>query len=384
MARGSADPRQRDPPGWIVRWLPLVALALSLGCGQAASGAQQLALGADGVWSARRAVRSIASGAATADTEPQLWLADERAVTALSPSGEAVELWRPPRFTRILRLEALDLDGDGGSEWVVTLVGARIRSLVLGWRDGAWVTLAPGRPGFLRPLLGPEGVPILLGQAAGSERPYAGPIHRMLLDDGILTQGEALTLPPQLSVHDVFWVPQGDAVRLFSIEPTGHLGERDVRSPLALVWRADQRTVSRPVVIAREYSNILGEETEGVLDLPTPPTVFDADGDGVYSVLAVAGSTTPVAVLQNVRVLQGADARLLTPGARGLDEVLRTPLLGRAMVGAVPWVSADGAPVWAAAVWVRADTGFARPETRVYLFDPATGDLLRAGPAEAP
>ncbi len=365
-----------------MRLLALLGLLMTMGCGQAATGAQQLALGSDGIWSARRAVRSIASGSATADAPSELWLADERSVTTVQADGTASETWRPPRFARILRLEAMDLNGDGGSEWVVTLVGARMRSLVLGWRDGAWVELAAGKPGFLRPVLGPEGEPMLLGQSAGSESPYSGPIRRVHLADGALTDGEALMLPPQLSLHDVFWVPEGDLVRLFSLESTGHVGERDMRSPRALVWRSDGRTVSRPVVVERDYTNLLGEELEASLDLPTPPVVVDPDGDGTFEVMLVAGSTTPVAMLENVRVLQGGDARLMVPAARGLEEVRRTPLLGRAMVGVVPW-QVDGAPVWAAAVWVRADTGFARPETRVYLFDPTTGDLLSA-PSETP
>lgn len=363
-----------------MRALVLVGFLLSVGCGQVATGAQQLALGSDGIWAGRRAIRSIASGAATPDAPAELWLADERGVTTLKADGTAAESWRPPRFARILRLEAMDLDGDGGSEWVVTLIGSRVRSLVLGWRDGGWVALAPGHPGFLRPVLGPEGEPVLLGQSAGSDQPFVGPVRRMHLADGELTKGDALGLPPQLAVHDVFWVPEGDAVRMFSLESSGHVGERDMRSPRALVWRSDTRTVSRPVLVEREYTNLLGEDLDGTLDLPTPTVVFDSDGDGVFEVLVVAGSTTPVAVLENVRVLQGGDARLLSPAARGLEELRRTPLLGRAMVGAVPW-QVDGAAVWAAAVWVRADGGFARPETRVYLFDPATGDLLPPAPA---
>ena len=363
--------------------LLVLGLLFMTGCGAAATGAQQLALGSPGVWSARKAVRSIASGTATPESEPALWLADDRGVTELAIDGTATEAWKPPKFTRVLRLEAMDLDDDGASEWVVTLMGTRIRSLLLGWRDGAWVELARGRPGFLRPVIGPDGVPVLLGQSAGSDRPFVGPIKEVTLKDGKLVDGEALRLPPQLSVHDVFWVPEGDRVRLFSVESTDHLGERDPRSPRALIWRSDGRVVSRPVVVDREATNLLGEDVDSALELPVPPSVLDSDCDGTYEVLTVAGSTTPVAILQNVRVLQGADARMLVPGARGLEEVRRTPLLGRAMVGVVPWADVAGDLVWAAAVWVHAEAGFVRPETRVYLFDPSTGDLLPSSPPAA-
>ena len=49
--------------------------------------------------------------------------------------------------------------------------------------------------------------------------------------------------------------------------------------------------------------------------------------------------------------------------------------MGRAMIGVVPWTH-RGRSVLAAAVWTRADTGFTRPETRVFILDPATGDLV--------
>lgn len=366
-----------------MRAVALLLAALVCGCGAAAQGARDLAVQTDALWTANQAVRSIASGRATADGPLVLWVADERRVTRVRADGDSEEVWTPPVFQRILRLEALDLTGDGASEWVVTLDGSRVRSFVLGYVGGSWQELAPGEPGFLRPLVGPDGSPWLLAQSAGAERPFSGPVRRLQLVEKGLEEVERLTLPLDISLHDLVYVPTADGGhRLFTFEPNGQLGERDPRTPRALIWRADARTVSRPVSVERDYSNLLGEEHEDRLELPVPAQVVDLDGDGTRELLTVAGPTTPVAVLDNVRVLQGGDARVMVPAARGLEERVRSPLLGRAMVGVVRFRDAAGHPALAAAVWTRADTGFARPETRVLLLDPTTGDVL-PGPGAA-
>jgi hypothetical protein len=359
----------------------LVVMSL-VGCGHAAAGAQARALGGGALWTGAQAVRSLATGAPRAGDEEVLWLAAETGVTEVSADGTSREVWRAPRFVRVLRLEAMDLDGDGASEWIVTAEGSRVRSWVLRFDGAAWREGSTKRPGYMRPLQGPDGLPWLLGQSAGVERPYSGGILKLDPSDPSLRGGEPLDLPPTLSLHDVFWVPTEGGARLFAYEPTGQISELDPRSPRAQLWRSDARIVSCPVVVERQSGNLLGEEFTDRLALPVPPVVVDLDGDGAAEVLMVAGTTTPVAVLDNVRVLQGGDARVLVPGVRGLDERNRSPLLGRAMVGVVPFHRPGGRAVLAAAVWTRADTGLARPETRVMLLDPATGDMLDLDAAE--
>lgn len=365
-----------------MRALLLLMMVAVTGCGHAAAGAQARALEAGALWTGPTAVLSLAVGRVNKSGDEVLWLAHEKAVVELADDGVANEVWRPPKFARVVRMEAMDLDGDGGAEWVVTIDGVRIRSVVLSHDGEQWVETA-NRTGFLRPLMGPDGEPWLLAQSVGAEQSYSGPITRMTLSGGRLAAGETVDVPRTLSLHDIFYVPTAEGHRLFAFEPSGHLSERDPRSPRAQLWRADARTVSRPVQVDRRVGNLLGEEVEETLELPVPPVVTDLDGDGSHEVLVVAGVTTPVAVLENVRVLQGGDARVMKPGVRGLEESHRSLLLGRAMVGAVPFVLRDGTSVLAAAVWTRSDTGFVRPESRVFLLDPATGDLLnRSAPKE--
>jgi hypothetical protein len=339
--------------------------------------AQDRALAGDAIFVGPVLVTGLTTGRDAADGPEQLWLADEKRVVRLRLGEEPVELWKAPVFSRLLRLEAADLDGDGVDEWVVLLDQGRMRSLVVRL-DEDGVRVQDGRPfsGYLRPLLRASGDVILVGQRAGAEVPFRGQIHRVeRTDHGGWRSGESLPLPADVSIYEFFVVPTGEeGGRLFGAEEGGKLIERDPRNPRAVIWRSDERVAGRPLEVDRTYQNLLGETQEEVLRLLPPVSVLDAGGDG--DLLLVGGVHNPVAVLQNLRIWQGGDVRLYKLSSRGLEEVRRTPLVGRAVVAATRWQIGPHHAVWAAAVWTRPAGGMTRPESRVFLFDPATGDLL--------
>ena len=138
--------------------------------------------------------------------------------------------------------------------------------------------------------------------------------------------------------------------------------------------------MGRPIEVERTYRDLLGDESEATLRLAPPVRRAELDETGAVGALMVGGTHTPVVVFQNLRVFQGGDLRLMKPTSRGLEEVRRSPLLGRAMVAAAQWRISEDHTVWAAVVWTKNGGGFTKPESRVFLLDPATGDLLTAGP----
>ncbi len=361
-------------------WVVLLAAALLTSCAHART-AQDTALGATEFYSGRVLAVGLAAGTDAAGEPQKLWLADEKAVRELRSDGD-VEVWKPPRFTRILRLEVADLDGDGADEWVVLIDQGRMRSLLVRVGEDGRETV--GRPwnGWLRPVRDADGAWGLLGQRSGGEQPFRGHIKRVTLEGDSLVEGERLDLPPGTPLYDWFnvWVPPAEGEeaptqRLFQVEDSGKLVERDPRSPRAITWRGGERVAGRIVEATRLSQSMLGDEEELVVRL-LPPIVDTSDADGAPAVLMVGGTQTPVAVLRDLRVFQGGDVRLLVPDDRGLREVRRTPLVGRAVVAATVWEIEPGRTVWAAAVWMKVSGGFARPESRVFLFDPATGDLV--------
>ncbi len=375
---GPGGRRGRGRGGLRWRWsgAALVAAAVAAtwslgGCaGSRTQVAQEAALAGDAVFAGDVLATGLASGRDAADGPERLWLADERRVWELSKDAVApVERWRAPRFSRIVRFEAADLDGDGADEWVVLLDQGRMRSAVVEVAEDG-VRSMDGRPfgGYLRPIVGADGALTLVAQHAGADAPFRGQVRRIArTDDGKWKPGESLGLPADVAIFDFFWLDG----RLFGAEASGKLQERDPRSLKAVLWRSDVRVAGRPLEIERSYQNMLGEEQEAGLRL-LPPWVRVGDGE----LILAGGVHNPVAMLRDLRVWQGGDVRLMRLADRGLEEVRRTPLLGRAVVAVADWEIAEGEHVWAAAVWTRAAGGFVKPESRVFLFDPETGNLL--------
>ena len=363
-----------------IRTLALLLTALTLaGCAHGRGvAARDLAMTGQALWVSEVGVVGLASGRDVADGPELLWVAEGKGVHAVSADGSTSLAWKAPRFARIIRFEAADLDGDGVHEWVVVMDHGRIRSSLVTVQDGQ--RAAAGRPwnGFLRPVVGADGAASLQAQRAGGDLPFRGPVIHVEPGDKRWESGEPVGLPDRVSLFDFAWIPAGEGrpERLFSFESSGFVEERDARSQRAVIWRSADRFVGRPVELDREYRNMLGEDEGVTLRLAPPVSLVDEDADGAPELLMVGGTQNPVVVFENLRVYQGGDVRLMRPVARGLEEVRRSPLLGRAMVAVCPWSPAEGERVWAAAVWTRLGSGFVKPESRVFLLDPATGDLL--------
>lgn len=361
----------------MTRLLLWAGAALLIGCaGGRPQVAQELALAGDALFVGDVLATGLVTGRDTPDGPELLWLADDHGVQTLTKDGTTEGVWKPPRFSRLLRIEAADLDADGVDEWVVLLDHGHMRSLIVDV-DESGARVQDGKPfsGYLRPLVDATGAVGLVGQRAGADAPFRGQVtHVERTPDGKWKAGESLGFPPDVTVYDFFVLPGGEAGgRLFGADDGGRLIERDPRTPRSVTWRSDDRVAGRPLEIERSYQNLLGESEEASMGLLPPVTLVEGGA------LIVGGVHNPVAVLRNLRVWPGGDVRLYAPAARGLEEVRRTPVLGRAVVAATSWNVTPTDTVWAAAVWTRPAGGMTRPESRVFLFNPATGDLLGGG-----
>lgn len=314
------------------------------------------------------------SGRDHAEGPAALWLVDERGVYSLGGAAPTL-VWKAPRFATVLHGEAADLDGDGVTEWIVVLDAGRIRSEVIGLKDGARVRVGAPWFGYARPALGMPDPGLLLVQKAGGDRPFWGPPSFARWTAEGIEPAAAISVQDGVSLFDLFWLPVDGRSRLFTGEQSGQIAERHHERTKEVLWRSEDRPWGRPVVLDREYRDLLGETREEGVGLATAPLVGDLDGDNVAEVWIAGHPLPPVRMFESLTGLPGGDVRRLDAASRGLDERIRSALVGRAIVG-VAAIEHGGRTVIAAAVWTRLRGGFERPETRVLLFDPVTGDQL--------
>jgi len=301
----------------------------------------------------------------------------------LAPDGTLTEVWEVPRFARLLRLEAADLDGDGIVEWVVLYDTGRFRSHVLRWTGDSWESSKPWA-GFLRPDAQAGEKTRLLGQSAGSGRFHGERIVEITEAEGKLVAGEQVVVAPGVFLYDFFWVP-GERPRLFVLEEGGSISERDPRSPRAVLWRSEERIVARPLELRRSSRDMLGESTEDTIRFAPPVVLAQWDDDPTPEVFLVTGPAVPMFAFENLRISGGGDVRVFDVGERGLQELVRTPLLGLDL--SATWAGQfQGELLWIASVWMKDLGGFAKPESRLFRFNPSSGDprAWAAGTVEEP
>ncbi len=93
----------------------------------------------------------------------------------------------------ILNLEAIDLDGDGAKEIVVTGIdGDNLRSQVLKKKGETYEKVADRLPYFLVLLPDWKGKEMVAGQQRGDDLPFHGKLYAMVWDGNTLRMGEAL------------------------------------------------------------------------------------------------------------------------------------------------------------------------------------------------
>jgi hypothetical protein len=129
----------------------------------------------------------------------------------------------------ILHVAAIDLDGDGSAEVLVTArVGESMRSFVLKRTGDVYEEVASDIPYFLVVLPDWKGKPVAAGQRAGVDTAFQGRIVAMAWDGKTLREGEALpanvnVAPMASGIPGLSAARFGEEWRLVYTDESGHL-----------------------------------------------------------------------------------------------------------------------------------------------------------------
>jgi TolB-like protein len=105
-------------------------------------------------------------------------------------------------YDNYVAVDVADINSNGIPEIIVTsLNDALLDSFVLEFKDGKYFTIASDIRWFLRVIDTSSGVPLLLGQGYGLDKPFSMPIYEMVWKDGKYVSGQKMNIPLGLSIY---------------------------------------------------------------------------------------------------------------------------------------------------------------------------------------
>jgi Flagellar assembly protein T, C-terminal domain len=149
--------------------------------------------------------QAMAVGELTGDGNLKLAVSDGRGVYiyALEKNG-IKELWHitGPATDNVIGLDAADINNNGVPEIFVTnytqgnsYEPGLLRSYILEYQQGKFVKIADNLALHFRVLAGPDGRPLLYGQASGIDVPFDGPVRQYTWQGSRYVPGPAVPLP---------------------------------------------------------------------------------------------------------------------------------------------------------------------------------------------
>ena len=105
-------------------------------------------------------------------------------------------------YDNYIAVDIADINSNGIPEIIVTsLNDALLDSFVLEFKDGKYLKIASDIRWFLRVIDTSSGVPLLLGQGYGLDKPFNMPIYEMVWRDGKYVSDQKMKIPLGLSIY---------------------------------------------------------------------------------------------------------------------------------------------------------------------------------------
>ncbi len=107
-------------------------------------------------------------------------------------------------YHKYLAVDIADINKDGNKQiFVTSLNNTTLETFVLQFKDGKYVKIASDVRWFLRVLDTPSGIPILIGQKYGFDKPFDTPIYEIVWKDGKYVDDHQMKIPLGLSIYGI-------------------------------------------------------------------------------------------------------------------------------------------------------------------------------------
>ena len=157
-------------------------------------------------------------------------------------------------YDNYLAIDVADINKDGKKQiFVTSLNDTLLDSFVLEFKDGKYIKIASDIRWFLRVIDTSSGIPLLLGQDYGFDKPFDTPIYEMVWRDGKYVSDQKMKIPLGLSIYglNIDDLGVGGGEKIFALDELDYLYIIDkTDTPLSrlasfgftsekLIWKSD-------------------------------------------------------------------------------------------------------------------------------------------------
>jgi TolB-like protein len=282
--------------------------------------------------------RGMDIGDVNGDRLNETVLIDAKTIYIYQKKGDAFTLLQTIKGSasdNYMAVDVADINQSGIKQIFVTnLRTETVDSFVLEYRNDKYVKIATGIRWFLRVINTSAGIPMLLGQANGIEKPFDSEIYEIVWSGSRYTQGKKQKIPRGLSVYGltIDTLSEGGKDRVIALNQDDYLCIFEpTEKPLwqlqtfggndNLLWKSDENFGGSNLYVENSKAY---EDSDKKTFINLRILTYDTNKDGKREVVIVKNISSAARLFQNVKLFTAAEVYNLSWDGLGLLENWRT------------------------------------------------------------
>jgi TolB-like protein len=240
-------------------------------------------------------------------------------------------------YGNYVSLDVSDINQNGMKEIIVSSYnGQQVDSFILEFRNGKFVTIASGLPFFMRVIDNASGIPLLLGQRRGLDKPFEPPIYEIVYQNGEYREGKRMRIPQGLSVYGLTLDNLGSSgtEKILTLNSDDYLCViEQTDKPLSriaifggsdeLIWKSeDVFGGSNTTIESMKGSNVNSDDPYNYINLRI--LTYDTNKDGKREIIIVKNLSSAARTFQRIKMFTSAEVYNLEWDGMGMVENWRT------------------------------------------------------------
>ena len=243
-------------------------------------------------------------------------------------------------YQNYISVDVADINRNGIKEIIISnYAGGIVDSFIIEFRNGNFVTIASNLRWFMRVIDNSSGVPILLGQRRGMEKPFDTPIYEIRWQGGEYQEGQKMRIPEGLSVYGLTLekLGSGGAEKIIVLNQDDYLNIfEQTDKPLSrvaifggskeLLWKSEDvfggsNTYIDPINEGRKE---VSENDNVITYINLRIVSYDTNKDDKREFIVVKNISTAARMFQRIKLFTSAEVYNLEWDGVGMVENWRT------------------------------------------------------------